>query len=76
VKYKQYDTVKIIEILNPEKKARNEYDLSAPKAGDIAAIVEIYKNPSLGYELECSDQDGTTQWLVTFGTEEIVMELV
>jgi hypothetical protein len=76
VEFKQYDTVKIVEILNPGKMEKSEFDLSAPKVGDIAAIVEIYTKPSLGYELECSDQDGITQWLVAFSPEEIVMELV
>ncbi len=74
MKFKQYDTVKIIELVNPEKKS--EFDPSVPKIGDIAAIVEIYTKPSIGYELECSDQEGITQWLVTFGPEEVVMELV
>ena len=74
--FKLYDTIKIVEILNPEKMLKSEFNLVAPKADDIAAIVEIYTSPTIGYELECSNCDGITQWLVTFGPEDIIMELV
>ncbi len=76
MEFKQYDTVRVLDILIPEKLKKSEFDLRAPKIGNIAAIVEIYTNPTLAYELECSDQDGITQWLIAFGPEEIVMELV
>ena len=75
MEFKQYDTVRIVDILNADKKVKSEFDLVAPKAGDSAAIVEVYTNPTLGYELECSDKDGITQWLVTFEASEIKMEL-
>ena len=74
--YKQYDTVKILEIKNPEKVVKSKFDLAAPKVGDVATIVEIYSNPTIGYELECSDEDGITQWLVTFEPHEIKLKLL
>ena len=46
-----------------------------PQIGDIATNIEVYENPS-GYELECSDSDGITVWLLAFGADEIDMELV
>ena len=51
----QYSVV-IIEKLN---KVFTESDITdgsrTPEVGDRACIVEIYKNPKLGYELECAD---------------------
>ena len=76
MEFKQYDTVRVINILSQKKMMKAEFDLVEPKAGDIAAIVEVYTNPILGYELECVDKDGITQWLVTFEPNEIEMELV
>ena len=55
---------------------RSEFDLAVPKVGDIAAIVEIYTDPIWGYELECSDEGGITQWLLMFEPSEIEMEFV
>ena len=73
IEFRKYDTVKIIEILNPEKTHKSDFNLAAPKAGDIATIVEIFTDPCVGYELECSDKNGITQWLVTFESGEINM---
>ncbi len=76
MKYKQYSTVKLKEI----KRQFNNNDLSVgertPQVGDVAAIVEVYENPSLGYELECVDENGITQWLVTFSPEDAEFELI
>jgi hypothetical protein len=76
MKFNQYDTVRIIKILNVAKAVKSEYNFSAPRVGDVATIVEIYTDPSIGYELECSDQYGITQWLITFSPEELKMDLV
>jgi len=76
VPFKQYDTVKVIEIINPAKAVKSEFDVRAPKVGDVAAIVEVYSTPHLGYELECCNEEGITQWLVTFEPSEIHMVLL
>jgi hypothetical protein len=41
----------------------------------VATIVEIYLEPP-GYELECSDGCGVTQWLMAFGLGDVELELV
>ena len=76
MQFKQYDVVKIVELLNPAKALKSEFDFRAPKVGDIATIVEIYSTPCLGYELECCNKEGITQWLVTFEPSEINMVLL
>ena len=76
MQFKQYDVVKVIEILNPTKALKSEFDFRAPETGDVATIVEVYSKPYLGYELECCNEDGITQWLVTFEPSEINMVLL
>ncbi len=75
-KYKQYDVVKIVSFKNLKLIKKTEFDKNIPEIGDIATIVEIYTNPSIGYELECSDRKtGETLWLYTFKPEQIQLEL-
>lgn len=68
--------VKLIKI----NKQFDENDLSlgnrAPQIGDVATIVEVYDTPGLGYELECSDKNGITEWLVSFSSEDAEFELI
>lgn len=60
---------------NVERSAlADEFNLRQPEVGDIATIVELYSSPS-GYELECSDANGITQWLMAFRPEDVVLEL-
>ena len=76
MRYKQYSVVRLIRI----KKRFSEEELSfgkrAPRVGDLATIVEVYEKPEIGYELECSDESGITDWLVTFSPEEAEFELI
>ena len=76
MRYKQYSVVKL-KVLN---KSFAESDISlgdrVPKEGDLAAIVEVYGFPSLGYELECSNKNGITEWLATFSPEDAEFDLV
>jgi Domain of unknown function (DUF4926) len=78
MKFKQYDVIKILDILNPEKQkgCGSGLGYGAPKIGDIGTIVEIYTDPSLGYDIECCDEQGATKWLTIFEPSEIKMELV
>jgi hypothetical protein len=74
---KQYDVVKIISFSNPDSINKSEFDIKKPEIGDIATIIEIYTNPTIGYELECSDsKTGETLWLCTFDLVEIKLELL
>lgn len=73
--FKQYDVVRI---LNPEKMngCGSGVGYGFPQVGDIGTIVEIYTAPYLGYDIECSDDEGVTKWLTVFEHQEIKLELV
>lgn len=73
--FKQYDAVRVRTINVPIPCAKDEFNLRSPAIGDIAYIIEIYSNPP-GYELECSDANGITQWLMSFAPEDVELELV
>ncbi|QWV93566.1 DUF4926 domain-containing protein [Geomonas oryzisoli] len=47
-----------------------------PTVGDIAAVIEIYEKPELGYELESVNEDGTTNWLVTVSASDVELEVI
>jgi hypothetical protein len=70
---KLYDAVRITELRQPVRSDLGAGDIRKPQVGDVAWVIEIYENPP-GYELECSDKDGTTEWLQGFGAEEIKLE--
>ena len=74
MKFSQYDTVTVKRILVPIASLHNQFDLRSPMVGDVAYIVEVYSDPS-GYELECSDVNGITQWLIAFGPDQVELEL-
>lgn len=78
MEFKQYDVVRILEILNPVKmnSCGSGMGCSYPKVGDVGTIVEIYTDPCVGYDIECSDDDGVTQWLTVFEPSEIELELI
>ena len=72
---KQYDVVKIIKINNLNNFTIDSFNKKVPKIGDIATIVEIYNNPSLGYELECTNGNGTN-YLHSFFDSDIELEVL
>ena len=74
MKFKQYDVVRIMAFSVEQAVLADESNLRRPEVGDIATIIELYSSPS-GYELECSDANGITQWLMAFRPEDVVLEL-
>lgn len=74
MEFKQYDVVKIMAFSLEQAALADESNLRQPEVGDIATIIELYSSPS-GYELECSDANGITQWLMAFRPEYVVLEL-
>jgi hypothetical protein len=66
MRYEQYSVVKIKSINKTFDADDFKLNNRLPEIGDIATIIEIYEEPSLGYELECSDKKGITAWLITF----------
>lgn len=75
MKFAQYDVVRIVAICKPLIDSDDVFNLRRPVVGDVATIVEIYSTPP-GYELECSNSSGITQWLTAFTPNEIELELV
>jgi hypothetical protein len=74
VKYALFDVVRIKRIVAPVPEI-TPLDMRAPCIGDVATIVEVYSDPP-GYELECANADGITQWLNAFAPHSVELELV
>lgn len=74
MQFKQYDVVRIKALTLRVNTRADEFNRRQPVIGDVATIVEIYSKPP-GYELECSDADGITQWLIAFRPDEVTLEL-
>lgn len=73
--FRQYDVVKLTKLLAPLDDSDDEFNLRQPVVGDVATIIEVYSKPP-GYELECSDHNGITLWLMAFHPDDIELELV
>lgn len=74
MKFKQYDVVRLMAFNARQAALNDDFNLRQPAVGDVATIIELYSSPP-GYELECSDADGITQWLIAFRPEDVVLEL-
>jgi len=72
----QYSTVRIVALHREfdQSSVERRFDRRLPRIGDVATVVEVYRSPSLGYELECSRPDGTNEWLITFSPEDAELE--
>jgi len=70
-----FDAVRITELRQPVNSNSRKGDIRKPEVGDVAWIIEIYEKPP-GYELECSDKNGITEWLQSFSPDEIKFERV
>ena len=75
MKYNQYSLVRLKKIYKQFDESELAIGKRAPRIGDIATIVEVYEKPVLGYELECSDENGMTEWLVSFSPHDAEFEL-
>jgi hypothetical protein len=75
MQFAQYDVVKIVLFLTRKHAQKDVFNKREPHVGDVATIIEIYTDP-LGYELECCDEQGITEWMIAFGPDEIELELV
>jgi hypothetical protein len=75
MKFSQYDAVKIVSFPAGRFPEADVISRRAPRVGDVATIIEIYAKPP-GYELECCDGNGITEWLMAFQTDEVELELV
>lgn len=75
MRFSQFDVVRLTNIHKPLALQNDGINRRLPKIGDVAAVVEIYPCP-LGYELECTDEEGVTEWLLTFASTDIDLEIV
>jgi hypothetical protein len=80
IDFKQYDFVQIKAINIPTNTLNiigTEGVTRLPQVGDKATIVEIYKKDDVidGFELECVNPKGLTEWLCTFHKNDIEMAL-
>jgi hypothetical protein len=75
----QYSTVRIVALHREfdQSNVDRGFDRRLPRIGDLATVVEVYRLPSVGYELGCSSpDDGTNEWLITFSPEDAEFEIV
>ena len=72
--FKQYDSVRLKASRLRQPVDQDRFDLRQPVVGDVATIVEVYSTPP-GYELECSDAGGITQWMIAFQFDDVMLEL-
>lgn len=67
----QYDYIQIISIHRNFSQKDVFPGKRLPEIGDIAAVIEIYDKLELGYELECVNRDGETDWLITVKNSDL-----
>jgi hypothetical protein len=73
---RQYDYISITAIHRNFSKAECSPGMRVPKIADIAAVIEIYNKPGLGYELESVNERGETEWLITVAASDLVFEKI
>lgn len=68
----QYDMVTILNVPKVDEAAFLQWNKRLPKAGDVGVVIEIYRTPQLGYEIECCEPGNPkTQWMHTFSADEL-----
>ena len=70
---KEFDKVRIIQLLHPPEYYVGLKDLRPPKIGDIGFIVDIQNisNLQTNYVVEASSPNGIPDWLGGFVKEEL-----
>jgi hypothetical protein len=71
----QYDVVRVMALHVGATEASDAFNLRGPAIGDVATIIEIYSKPP-GFELECNDENGITQWPIAYGPDDLELELI
>jgi hypothetical protein len=73
---RQFDYIRITAIHRKFSKADCIPGTKVPELGDVAAVIDIYDKPELGYELESVNERGETNWLVTVAASDLVFEKI
>ena len=72
--FSQYDVVRVVSILDKSSVLVDAPNCRRPpKVGDLATILEVYRDP-YGFELECCDSDGFTIWLGGYSPAQLLLE--
>jgi hypothetical protein len=75
-KIKQYDIVEITKINCIRDFTLGGPNSRKPEISDVATVVEIYESPCLGYELECVESSGETNWLHSFPDKDVELKIL
>lgn len=68
----QYEVVRVVCLRGNRSFHPSVTNLRAPEVGDIGTILEVYTQPEVAYEVECSDSTtGITNWLEAMYSYEI-----
>ncbi len=73
--FKPYDVVTIKKVIKNYNYVKYPFNKRRPAFNDTAKITKVYSKP-LGYELECCNGRGKTEWLLSFAANEIELELI
>lgn len=68
----QYAVVRVVSVHGNRPFYSSGANQRIPEVGDIGTIVEVYSQPDVAYEVECSDPTtGITLWLEAMYPDEI-----
>ncbi len=68
----QYEVVRVVSLRGNRPFHPSVTNRRAAEVGDIGTILEVYTQPDVAYEVECSDPTtGITTWLEAMYPDEI-----
>ncbi|MCZ6617382.1 MAG: hypothetical protein O7E57_04560 [Gammaproteobacteria bacterium] len=76
ITFEAYDVVRLVRFVKSFQYVKDPVNRRRPRVGDVATILKVYRSGTLGYQLECKDGRGETQWVLSFPIAEIDLELV
>ena len=76
ITFEALDVVRLVRFVKTFEYVKDPNNRRRPKVGDMATILKVYRSGTLGYQLECKDGRGKTQWVLSFRIDEIDLELV
>ena len=76
ITFEALDVVRLVRFVKTFEYVKDPSNRRRPKVGDMATILKVYRSGTLGYQLECKDGRGKTQWVLSFRIDEIDLELV
>ncbi len=74
--FQPYDRIKVMGINRSFSKSECSPGTATPKISDVATVLEVYREPVPGYELEACDQIGQTLWLISVAEGDLDLQRV